>query len=159
MADNTNAKKTFAERAAAEPTELHKQFADWLKEKTGVDVDLKTVQLVTTMRMDFQKSEENQTALAARKAEAAKKAEDAKAKRLAKLEAELAKLKGGEDAKDEAKPEEPTEAPKADAEPTGEADAENGAETATEAADEPKAEDKPKPVRRTRRTTKTATKE
>lgn len=150
--NNTPSKKTFAERAAAEPTDLHKQFADWLKEKTGVDVDLKTVQLVTVMRMDFQSSEENQAALKERKAAAAKKAEEAKAKRLAKLEAELAKLKG-EDAVDEPKPEEPTEAPKAEAEPTGEADTENGAETATEAADEPKAEDKPKqPVRRTRRT-------
>lgn len=150
--NNTPSKKTFAERAAAEPTDLHKQFADWLKEKTGVDVDLKTVQLVTVMRMDFQSSEENQAALKERKAAAAKKAEEAKAKRLAKLEAELAKLKG-EDAVDEPKPEEPAEAPTAEAEPTGEADTENGAETATEAADEPKAEDKPKqPVRRTRRT-------
>lgn len=150
--NNTPSKKTFAERAAAEPTDLHKQFADWLKEKTGVDVDLKTVQLVTVMRMDFQSSEENQKALAERKAAAAKKAEEAKARKLAKLEAELAKLKG-ETAADEPKPEEPAEAPTAEAEPTGEAEAENGAETATEAADEPKAEDKPKqPVRRTRRT-------
>jgi len=153
MAENTTpSKKTFAERAAAEPTDLHKQFADWLKEKTGVDVDLKTVQLVTVMRMDFQKSEENQTALAARKANAATKAEEAKARKLAKLEAELAKLKGGADTADEAKPEEPTEAPK-DAEPdAGEAADENGAETATEAVAEPTETEKPKPVRRTRRT-------
>lgn len=153
--NNTPSKKTFAERAAAEPTELHKQFADWLKEKTGVDVDLKTVQLVTTMRMDFQSSEENQAALKERKAAAAKKAEEAKAKRLAKLEAELAKLKGSEDAADEPKPEEPAEAPKADAEPKGEATVENAAETATEGSEEPKAEEPAKkaaPARRTRRT-------
>jgi hypothetical protein len=94
MTENTNTKKTFAERAATEPTELHKRFADWLKAQTGVDVDLKTVQLVTTMRMDFQRSEDNQTALADRKAQAAKAEADRVAKRKAKLEAELAKLKG-----------------------------------------------------------------
>lgn len=149
--NNTPSKKTFAERAAAEPTELHKAFAKWIEEKTGVTPDLKTVQLAVTMRMDFQSSEENQKALAERKAEAAKKAEEAKARKLAKLEAELAKLKG-EDASDEPKPEEPAEAPKADAEPKGEDKAENAPEAATEGSEEPKAEDKPKPVRRTRRT-------
>jgi hypothetical protein len=147
MADNnTPSKKTFAERAASEPTELHKAFAKWIEEKTGITPDLKTVQLASVLRMDFQRSDENQAALKDRKAEAAKKAEEAKAKRLAKLEAELAKLTGG-DATDEPKPEEPTEAPKADAEPEGTGEAENGAETATEAVEKPKA-----PVRRTRRT-------
>jgi len=150
MSENTTTNaKTFAERAAAEPTDLHVAFTAWLKEKTGIDVDLKTVQLVTTMRMDFQKSDENQAALKDRKANAAKKADEAKAKRLAKLEAELAKLKGEEAAADEAKPEEPTETPKADAEPEGEAKDENGAEEATEAAPEPV---KKAPARRTRRT-------
>lgn len=94
MTENTNTKKTFAERAAVEPTELHKRFADWLKAETGVDVDLKTVQLVTTLRMDFQKSEDNQGALKARKDAAAKAKVEALAKRKAKLEAELAKLNG-----------------------------------------------------------------
>lgn len=148
--NNTPSKKTFAERAAAEPTELHKAFAKWIEEKTGVTPDLKSVQLAVTLRMEFQASEENQTALKARKAEAAKAAEVAKAKKLAKLEAELAKLKGEQATEDEAKPEEPAEAPKADAEPTGEAEVENGAEAATEAAPEPK---KAAPARRTRRTT------
>lgn len=150
--NNTPSKKTFAERAATEPTDLHKAFAEWIEAKTGIKPDLKTVQLAVTLRMDFQSSEENQEALKARKAEAAKKAEEVKARKLAKLEAELAKLKGGE-AKDEAKPEEPAEAPKDDAEPKGEAEGENAPEAATEASEEPKAEDKPKPVRRTRRTT------
>lgn len=94
MSENTNTKKTFAERAAAEPTDLHKRFADWLKAQTGVDVDLKTVQLVTTLRMDFQKSDDNQTALAERKAKAAEEAAKKAAARKAKLLAELAKLEG-----------------------------------------------------------------
>lgn len=94
MTENTTTKKTFAERAAVEPTELHKRFADWLKEQTGVDVDLKTVQLVTTLRMDFQKSDDNQTALAERKAKAAEEAAKKATARKAKLIAELAKLNG-----------------------------------------------------------------
>ena len=145
---NATSKKTFAERAASEPTELHKAFAQWIEDKTGVKPDLKTVQLVTTLRMDFQRSDENQATLKARKVEAAKAAETAKAKKLAKLEAELAKLKGEQATEDEAKPEEPAEAPKAEAEPTGEAETENGAEAATEAVEEPK---KAAPARRTRR--------
>lgn len=148
MTENMSNKKSFADRAATEPTELHKQFAAWLKERTGVEVDLKTVQLVTTLRMDFQRSEENQTALKDRKAAAATKAETDKAKKLAKLEAELAKLKG-ETATETATPEEPAEAPKDEAEPKGEADPENAPEAATEAAPEPK---KATPARRTRRT-------
>lgn len=94
MTENTNTKKTFAERAATEPTELHKRFADWLKANTGVDVDLKTVQLVTTLRMDFQRSEDNQSALVARKAKAQEEAAKKAAARKAKLLAELAKLEG-----------------------------------------------------------------
>lgn len=148
MSETTATKKTFAERAAAEPTDLHKLFAKWIEEKTGVTPDLKSVQLAVTLRMEFQASDENQAALKERKADAAKKAEEAKARKLAKLEAELAKLKGEAVEADEAKPEEPAEAPKADAEPEAEADGENGAEAATEAVEEPK---KAAPVRRTRR--------
>lgn len=95
MSENTaTTAKTFAERAASDPTDLHKAFAEWLTEKTGVKVDLKTVQLVTTMRMDFQKSDENQSALKERKANAEKAKVEAAAKRKAKLLAELAKLNG-----------------------------------------------------------------
>jgi len=158
MSENTTAKKTFAERAAAEPTELHKQFAAWIEAQTGIKPDLKTVQLVTTLRMDFQKSDENQAALKERKVAAEKKAAEALARKRAKLEAELAKLNGStasEDKADEAKPEEPAEAPKDASEPTAQAEGENAPETATEAAAEAKT-DAPKPrARRTRRTTGT----
>lgn len=155
MSENTTSAKTFAERAATEPTELHKNFAAWIKEQTGYDADLKTVQIVCAMRMDFQKSEQNQAALKERKANAAKKAEEAKARKLAKLEEELAKLKGEAATEDAPKPEEPTEAPKADAADEGEAKAEIAQETPTEDASEAKAEPAKKaaPARRTRRTT------
>lgn len=84
--------KSFAERAASEPTDLHRNFAAWLKEQTGVDVDLKTVQLACSMRMDFQKSEENQDHLADRKQAAAAKKAKAAADKKARLEKQLAAL-------------------------------------------------------------------
>src|SRR3546814_8085432 len=114
--NNTPSKKTFAERAAAEPTELHKAFAKWIEEKTGQKVDLKTVQLASVLRMDFQRSDENQAALKERKAKAEQVEADRVAKRRIKLEAELAKLNGTV-AEEAPKPETPTETPKADAEP------------------------------------------
>lgn len=88
----SNTAKTLAERAATEPTELHKNFKAWLEEHTGVEVDLKTVQLACSMRMDFQKSEENQADLKARKQAAAEKAAKAKAEKIAKAKAQIAKL-------------------------------------------------------------------
>ncbi|MFC8266995.1 hypothetical protein ACFUIZ_14900 [Streptomyces cinereoruber] len=87
-----NTKKSFTERAKAEPTDLHRNFAAWLKEQTGVDVDLKTVQLVCSMRMDFQRSEENQNDLQARKTAAAARKEKAAAAKRASLESRLAKI-------------------------------------------------------------------
>lgn len=89
--ENTNA-KSYEERAASAPTELHKNFAEWLFVQTGVKPDLKTVQLVCSMRMDFQRSDENQKHLADRKKAAADKAAKAKADKIAKAKATLAKL-------------------------------------------------------------------
>jgi len=90
----SNTAKSYEERATSAPTELHKRFAEWLEIETGVKVDLKTVQLVCSMRHDYQKSEANQSHLQERKQKAAadKKARAA-AKKL-KLEAQLAKLQG-----------------------------------------------------------------
>lgn len=85
-------KTNFEARAAAQPTELHKAFAEWLAVKTGCKIDLKTLQLATTMRHDFQRSEENQKALAARKAKAAKAKKASAAKKAAKLQEKLAEV-------------------------------------------------------------------
>lgn len=90
----SNTKKSFEDRAAAAPTALHKEFAQWIYEQTGVRVDEKAVQLVTTLRHDFQRSETNQKSLAQRKADAAAKRKKAAADKKARLEAQLAKLKG-----------------------------------------------------------------
>lgn len=92
MNKTTAVKKTIAERAAVAPTELHKHFAEWLKSETGVEVDLKTLQLAVIFRMDFQASPENQAVLAAKKAAAVAAKKSSAARKKAKLEAELAKL-------------------------------------------------------------------
>ncbi|MFI0143840.1 hypothetical protein [Streptomyces globisporus] len=129
---STNA-KTFEERAASEPTELHKNFAEWLEIQTGIKPDLKTVQLVCSMRMDFQRSEENQKHLADRKKAAADKAAKAKAAKIAKAKETLAKLQA------EIAAEEATSTPAEKPAPARKATA-------------PKAEDKPAtPARRTRK--------
>lgn len=94
--------KNYEAIAAKAPTQLHEDFAEWIFVQTGVRPDLKTVQLVTVLRMDFQASPENQAKLAQRKAEAAAKKKASAARKKAKLEAELAKLKG-----DASKAEEP----------------------------------------------------
>lgn len=85
--------KSFEERAKSEPTDLHKNFAEWLFIQTGIKPDLKTVQIVCAMRMDFQRSEENQKHLKDRKAKAAAAKKASAANKKAKLEAQLAKLK------------------------------------------------------------------
>lgn len=109
MAENTTktTAQSLRDRAANEPTELHKNFAEWLKANTGVEVDLKTVQLACSMRMDFQRSEDNQKDLAARKAAAAEKAEKALQAKRAKAEAMLAKLQAELAGTTEDKPEAP----------------------------------------------------
>lgn len=76
-----------ADVAAKAPTDLHKNMAKWLEETTGYAPDLKTVQLVCSMRMEFQASEANQADLAQRRAAAIAKQEE----RVAKAKAAAAK--------------------------------------------------------------------
>ena len=117
MARNENkTPKNYEALAAKAPTQLHEDFAQWLYIQTGVKVDLKTVQLVTTLRMDFQASPENQAKLAERKAAAAARKKASAERKKAKLEAELAKLKGDAGKAEEPKQEAATvvEEPKAE---------------------------------------------
>lgn len=168
--NNASKKKSFEERAASKPTALHEAFAKWIEIETGYKPDLKTVQLAVSLRMDFQASPENQASLAARKAEAASKAEAAKARKLAKLEAELAKLKGEEVKPAEAAPaveESKVEEYDSEADQALSDDAEKVAEAVGEVDTEPyEADPNPEPVeeakpvakprvRRTRRSTTT----
>lgn len=129
--NKTTAAKTIAERASVEPTELHKHFAEWLTAQTGIEVDLKTVQLAVIFRMDFQASPENQAVLAAKKAAAVANKKASAARKKAKLEAELAKLTGKTETVDEA-------AAQATAE-TVQAEKEAEATRATEEADKAEA--------------------
>jgi len=159
MTDNNSKKKSFAERAASAPTELHERFAKWILEQTGVEADLKTVQLAVAFRMDFQASDDNQAALKAKKDAAAAKEAERVAKRKAALEKELAKLSSA--VVTEAAP--ATEEPKAEDKPAEDeakteeapvaAEVEVKAEVTEQAAEEPKVEEAPKPrARRSRRT-------
>lgn len=79
-----------------EPTQLHRNYQAWLRETTGVELDLKTIQVVCVTRNAFQKSEANQKDLSTRQeawkkaqAEKAKKQEAAKKAKLAELAKEL----------------------------------------------------------------------
>lgn len=100
MATATKAKKTVAKPKAKEvprqdladkePTQLHQDFADYIQEQTGIEVDVKAVQLATILRMDFQRSETNQARLqaskAAREAAAQARADKRAAREAAKTE-------------------------------------------------------------------------
>lgn len=113
MARNENkTPKNFEELAKKAPTQLHEEFAHWLFIQTGVKVDVKTVQLAVSFRMDFQASPENQKSLAERKAAAAALKKSSAARKAAKLKAELAKLAGKAE-----EPVEEIEAPKEPMEP------------------------------------------
>lgn len=94
MSNTAKNQKNYEALAAKAPTQLHEDFAEWLFVKTGIKVDVKTVQLAVSFRMDFQASPENQKSLADRKAKAAQLKKSSAARKAAKLEAELAKLKG-----------------------------------------------------------------
>lgn len=97
------AKSELENKAVAdrEPSQLHKNMAEWLTNTTGYqDVDLKTVQLVASLRSKFQRSDMNQADLAARReaaeaalAERAKRAHERNEKAQAKA-AELAAKDG-----------------------------------------------------------------
>lgn len=108
MSNTAKTPKNYEALAAKAPTALHEEFAHWLFIQTGVKVDVKTVQLAVSFRMDFQASPENQKSLAERKAKAAADKKASAARKAAKLEAALAKLKGdagkAEEPKQEAAP-------------------------------------------------------
>ncbi|MCA1706263.1 MAG: hypothetical protein LC808_24555 [Actinobacteria bacterium] len=90
---------SIKQRAGKAPTQLHKDFAEWLTAQTGHQADPKTVQLAVTLLGEYQKSPERQAARKAAKqanatvlAERKAKAEEKAAARKAKLEKQLAAL-------------------------------------------------------------------
>lgn len=85
MTTKPSTAKDYKALAAKDPSTLHENFAAWLEEQTGYKVDLKTVQLVASLRHDFQRSDANQKDLAKRRAEAAKKAKAAEQAKLDKV--------------------------------------------------------------------------
>lgn len=91
---NHTEQNAYAHLAEKDPTPLHQNYADWLKFTTGAEIDVKTLQLATSLRHVFQRSPENQEDLERRrkdaenkKFEAEKRKADAEAKRKADKEA------------------------------------------------------------------------
>lgn len=70
--------------ATKEPTSLHKHYAQWIEEKTGIRPSDKDVQLAVALYADFQASPENK-----------ERQEKEKAEKKAALEAAKAEKKGG----------------------------------------------------------------
>ncbi|WP_333745907.1 hypothetical protein [Streptomyces sp. IBSBF 2950] len=152
MSKSENA-KTLAERAEAEPTQLHQDFAAWIEAKTGIKPDLKTVQLACIFRMEFQASEENQKSLAERKAAAERKRKEQAAAKKARLEAQLKKLQEELAKGDESAEGGPTAATKQAVKST--VTRARKAAASTPAATESKATDKPASTPAKARTTRT----
>jgi ATPase subunit of ABC transporter with duplicated ATPase domains len=110
--DKTASKYPRQDLAEAAPSKMHEKFAEFLTSQTGVKVDPKAVQLVTTLRVSFRKSplyledykgtlEEQKAAQAEEKERAkaakAKEREDARLQREAE-KAEKAKVREAEKA-------------------------------------------------------------
>lgn len=93
-ANSPKTPKNYEAVAAKAPSQLHKDFAEWIYVQTGVRPDLKTVQIVCSLRMDFQASPENQKALAEKRAKAAELKKASAERKRAKLEKMLAEIKG-----------------------------------------------------------------
>lgn len=78
------AKAPRADLIEKEPTPLQKRFIRYIKRETGYDVDVTTVVLFQSLRTPFQKSDENQADLEARRAAAAAKEAEAEQPKPAK---------------------------------------------------------------------------
>ena len=87
---SVKAKKEYplAHLLEKDPTPVMENFADWIEDQTGYEVDRRSVALAGTLRMVFQKSPENQADLEERR----QAAEDKKAARLERQEARAAKV-------------------------------------------------------------------
>ncbi len=121
MATRTKAKDApRADLLEKDPSELHTTFVDYIKEETGFDADPKTVQLAVLLRMEFQRSDMNQSRLASGKEareSAAQERADRKAEREEKREAREAERAEKAEAREKAKAEKATAAKETKAAP------------------------------------------
>jgi hypothetical protein len=85
----------FANYAEKDVPPVIQEFVDWLKKETGAKIDAKSVYLGSALRGTFQKSDENQKRIAARKKELEQERLDAEKRReeraAAKVERDAAK--------------------------------------------------------------------
>lgn len=137
-------------------TPTMERFVDYIKAQTGVDVDPQSVQLGSALRGAFQKSDENQQAIADRKVEIEREAEERaqrKADRIAKREErEAAKAARAEERANAPKAE-----PKAKAAPAAKKPAAKPAATKPTPAKKPVAKKPVAAATKTRRPAKPAT--
>ena len=59
----------YAHLADADIKTMYQEFADWLEEQTGVEMDVRTVQISNILRRQFQQSDVNQARMASRREE------------------------------------------------------------------------------------------
>ena len=121
-AADENVELEYGDLADKEPSHLHKHYAVWIEERTGVAVDVKAVQLAVVLYQKYQKSPENaerreqeREEKEAKEAEAKQAREKAAAEKKAKAEAERAekaeKAKAAKADKAEGADEAPTKKP------------------------------------------------
>lgn len=85
-------KEDYTYLADKEPTDLHKQMAEWMSEVTGVEVTAKQAQIVSVLRHEHQRSDANQEMLAEKRKQASAKKAAAEKAKVAKEKALLKKL-------------------------------------------------------------------
>ena len=83
--------------ADKEPSHLHKAYAVWIEERTGVKVDVKAVQLAVVLYQKYQKSPENAERREQEREEKEAKAEAEKAEKAEKAKAAKAEKAEGAD--------------------------------------------------------------
>lgn len=86
-----------------EPTALHVNYADWLAAETGCEIDLKSVQLATALRMNYQRSDANQGLLEIRRAESENSVVERQERREAREAASVERVAAAEEKKAAAK--------------------------------------------------------
>ncbi|QKY78610.1 hypothetical protein SEA_DRYAD_72 [Streptomyces phage Dryad] len=85
MAEAEESTERFTKLVDKDPSVLHERFAEWIADKTGYeDVDVKSVQMACALRIEFQKSPENQEVLAERRADSEKREAEREEKREAR---------------------------------------------------------------------------
>lgn len=91
-APGTDTERDFEKLLAKEPNQNHTDFVAWFEDKTGVKLDVKTVQYAISTYSEFQRSPEHRATTQARRIAAAEKRAKAQVAKRERLQKQLAKL-------------------------------------------------------------------